>query len=126
MSAKHEHYSGMSACFHNLLLAGILGCASLTTATVEAQDPVQTELAALRKSIEEQKDEIARLKNEVAHLAALLDNPRRIDPAVVERVLRIHQSGVVLHLGAIGLVHLVTHQLVGHQVLLVVGDPSVC
>lgn len=79
---KHEHYVGMIARFRNLLLAGVLGWTSLMPAPVKAQDPVQTELAALRKSIDEQKDEIARLKNEVAHLAALLDNPRRIDPAV--------------------------------------------
>jgi LysM repeat protein len=62
----------------SLLLSSIFGWACLATPCLQAQDPaVQAELAALRKSIEDQKDQLARLANEVARLNALLDAPRK-------------------------------------------------
>lgn len=64
----------MTPGFRILTVASILGWASLASAT--AQDP-QNDLAAIRKLLEQQNDQIARLSAEVARLSALLDGPRR-------------------------------------------------
>lgn len=59
------------------MITGALGWACFSVAPLHAQDPVQTELAALRKLIEQQNDQIARLTTEVARLNALIDTPHR-------------------------------------------------
>ncbi len=64
----------------SLLLTSLAGWVCLAGPSLQAQDPaVQAELAALRKTIEEQKDQLARLANEVARLNALLDTPRKTE-----------------------------------------------
>jgi LysM repeat protein len=55
------------------LLTATLGLACIYPAHTRAQDAVQTELQALRKLIEQQNEQIARLSTEVARLGALLE-----------------------------------------------------
>lgn len=61
--------------FRSLLFASVLGFTSIVPAPLRAQD-IATELQAIRKLVEQQNDQIARLTAEVARLSALVDAPR--------------------------------------------------
>jgi LysM repeat protein len=64
----------MTSGLRTLILATAFSCA--TVAAAPAQD-VQAELQAIRKLVEQQNDQLARLTAEVARLAALVDGPKR-------------------------------------------------
>src|SRR5262245_39167491 len=63
----------MSSGFRLFLLITTLGWACIYPAHTRAEDPIQTELQALRKLVEQQNDQIARLSTEIARLGALLE-----------------------------------------------------
>jgi hypothetical protein len=67
--------TNMTPGLRTLIVATALGWVSVAPAP--AQDAVQTELQAIRKLVEQQNDQIARLTAEVARLSALVEGPRR-------------------------------------------------
>jgi LysM repeat protein len=64
----------MTPSLRNLIIVAAFAWAS--SAPAPAQD-VQADIQAIRKAVEQQNDQIARLTAEVARLAALVEGPRR-------------------------------------------------